>query len=132
MGDLIARLEQAAKGSREFDRLIFDACGGQIKTVAPYGEFGGTAERWTDAEGTRWHPEATYFTTDLNAAVELVPENWTAWEVRSRQRKTAFVAEVSRLGDAPDYDEDEQRELAHASTPALALCAAALKARAHG
>lgn len=64
------------------------------------------------------------YTASLDAAMTLVPDGWTAWELRSRRRMTAFVAEISR-----ECDDDEEAKQGHAATPALALCAAALRAR---
>lgn len=67
------------------------------------------------------------YTTSLDAALTLVPEEWTAWEIRSRRRKTAFVAELSRMVTA----DDESYQIGRSShTPAAALVAACLRARA--
>ena len=70
-----------------------------------------------------------HFTASLDAAMTLVPEGWTAWELRSRRRLTRFTAEISRLCDDIDDADGELIECGNAATPALALCAAALRAR---
>lgn len=67
------------------------------------------------------------YTTSLDAALTLVPEDWTAWELISHAAKTLFSADLSRLttcGAGEDWAHGLGR------TPALALCAAALRARA--
>lgn len=65
------------------------------------------------------------YTSSLDAALTLVPEEWTAWELRSRANKTRFVAEVAKLG----HVHDETTVSGWGDTPAIALCIAALKAR---
>lgn len=75
---------------------------------------------------------APNYTASLDAAMTLVPEEWTAWQLRSRRRKTMFIATLSRLIDDIEAEFDEQEVRGCAATPALALCAAALRARAAG
>jgi hypothetical protein len=60
------------------------------------------------------------YTTDLDAAVRLVPEGY-AWQVGCEIDLTPFARVFGHDVHAADAD---------ASTPALALCAAALRARA--
>jgi len=87
---------------------------------------------WAEYEGPKRHVEAGDYTTSLDAAVALVervpPPEWTAWrlELRSRRRKTAFVAELARLPDDPN--EDEICITAHAKSPAAALVLALVRA----
>ena len=75
--------------------------------------------------GVHW--EVLSYTTSLDAAVTLVPEDWTAWELRSSRAKTRFHAELSRLDNNTELQEYAD---GRAKTPALALCAAALRALA--
>jgi len=65
-------------------------------------------------------------TRSIDAAMMLVPDEWTAWGVRSRRRKTRFVAYLSRLIESDEEDE----VLGHGDTPALAITAACLRAHA--
>lgn len=72
------------------------------------------------------------FTASLDAAMTLVPEGWTYVhvEICARGREGQHCnAEISRFSDA---DEQEHRVMGYAATPALALVAAALRARAKG
>lgn len=61
----------------------------------------------------------------LDAALLLLPVGWTAWEIRSRGAMTLYVAELSRQSEC----EGENFTTGRAVTPALALCAAAIRAR---
>lgn len=85
--------------------------------------------RMVDPDGKMWWaaqmPDPT---ANLDAALTLVPEEWTAWELRSSAKKTRFSADLSRLTEC---DSGEDWTYGRASTPALALCAAALRARAN-
>jgi hypothetical protein len=68
------------------------------------------------------------YSASLDAAMSLVPEGWTYWSVSAERIGTGndgSRAEVSRLVDG-----DEEQCSGHATTPTLALCAAALRARA--
>lgn len=61
----------------------------------------------------------------LEVAMLLVPDGWTAWELRSRGNKTRFSADLSRLTEC---DAGEDSANGSGPTPALALCIAALRA----
>lgn len=74
-----------------------------------------------------WRHAPPSYTTSLDAAVTLVPEQWTAWELRSHQAKTRFSADLSRLTEC---DAGEDWAHGRGATPAAALTAAALRARA--
>lgn len=67
------------------------------------------------------------YTRSLDWAMALVPEEWTAWELRSRRAKTRFVAELSRESDKSDSSSEEFR-LGRGRSAPLAICAAALRA----
>lgn len=89
--------------------------------------------RWSSDEdgqfgGYNLLPRRVWFTRSLDAAVTLVPEKWTAWELRSHAARTRYSADLSRLTECDASQEDWAH--GRASTPALALCAAALRARA--
>jgi hypothetical protein len=118
--ELAAKCEKATEPDRELDCGIAVHFGWRIKS---YGAIGPV---WRNGVSP---PD---YTTSLDAAMTLVPEGWTAWQLRSRRRKTVFVATLSRLVDDIDEEFDEEEVTAHAATPALALCAAALRAQAGG
>lgn len=69
--------------------------------------------------------------TSIDAALALVERvlpGWTAWEIRSRARKTLFVAEISRLTGPLSEHSNEELVSGHASTPSLAVLVALLRA----
>ena len=100
MKDLIAKLEAATEGSGTFDRAIRDALGLSALLVPPDG-------------GDEAHP----YTTSLDAAMKLVPED-RIWSVGKIVRAPGYIAVLDNDGHSHK-----------GSTPALALCIAALKAR---
>lgn len=101
---LIARLKAATGPDRQLDAAIWEA-------IFP-------AEQGTLA------PD---YTTSLDVALTLIPDDWTAWELRSAGRKTRFTAELSQLRE---IDGGGGWVFGRASTPALAMCIAAINARA--
>lgn len=102
---LAERCEKAAGPDREFDAEIAQAIG-----VGPTG--------FAQAKGKHWVTWPAY-TSSLDAALELVPEG-LGW--------TLYSDGYAGVGPITD-DEIPQPEII-AATPALALCAAALRARA--
>ena len=120
---LIAKLEAATEGSREFDAAIF--C-----MIAPGAKLAGevyadackpTEDVWfpQGPRGTLRVPPA--YTSSLDAALTLVPEGWDYCISRGHgEPAAASLSPTMTVGEV----------LATAPTPALALCIAALKARA--
>lgn len=114
MDALIARLEQASYGSRELDYAVLGALEG--KTVP-----GGWAT-YADYEMPSLM-RAPYYTTSLDAALSLIPEDWREWHITKRiGENVAQLTESQGLSIAV-------RGTGIAATPALALCIASLKAR---
>jgi hypothetical protein len=113
LANLIARLEAATGPSRELDMAIF---------ARLYG--------WSDplvgAAVHDFRENGAPYTASIDAALTLLSDDWTAWEIRSRQRKTRFYAELSRLEEPTSLEDFRDGE---GPTPAIALCIAALKAR---
>lgn len=110
---LIAKLEAATEGSRELDWLIFDAV---------YGPAWKDGRWWVDGEKTRWLPLGqTEFSTSLDAALTLVPAGWQWWA--DKTDRSAIWAISPALGVV------EGLQGHHPTSPALALCIAALRAR---
>lgn len=114
---LIAKLESAAEGSRELDEAIAIAVLADFEVDRLVGmsddDPGILTFRYPDgSRGT-----ALRYTTSLDAALSLVPEGWEwclTWE--------GGIASV-------DIGDPMLRMEYAAATPALAMCAAALKAR---
>ena len=121
MKSLIAKLEKAPEGSRELDRSIHEWLM-DPEQVAPF------SSRW-DA--------IPHYTTSLDAARTLVPEEWMVASISEFIRSGGKGSGVMLIRTA-----DAEKELAEianpwdalhrteAATPALALTAASLKARA--
>jgi hypothetical protein len=125
MDDLLARLEMATGPDREPDRLIEETLPGVLRH--PHRDL--VAEGYViSGEGHRYYgPGQGYrappYTESIEAAMSLVPEGW-CWSVRGG----AFTPPSAQL----NYLEDDTRAgevYAEATTPAIALCIAALKAR---
>ena len=133
--DLIAKLEAAPEGSRELDLEITKAVGWCAKSA------------WYDSEGDclQWHEHHDFgsttaaellsdplhhFTTSLDAALTLVPEGLVRWSV-SREITGVGSENPTDWYDAVLSDfYNEFSGQGQSNTPALALCIAALKARA--
>jgi len=107
--DLIARLEKATEGNRELDADILAAL------PAPF-----------SAPGHCQMRIAAHWTTSLDAAMKLVPEGANCHGYDASP--AGVEAYVSRNNVASGH----WLCLGQAATPALALCIAALKARAGG
>lgn len=121
MKELIAKLEQATEGSRELDYAIRAA-------LDPHGRY-----------LTKWEEQAAAarFTASLDAALTLVPEGWsgriylsgTAALWRGAPDLGAVCRSLAR-NETPREPELKITGSADSGSPALALCIAALKARA--
>ena len=108
LASIIARLEAATEGSRELDAAI-------IRAVFGYAD-----------DAPLWH--GLHYTTSLDSALTLVPSGWN-WLVRdgnTARRDSRCFANVTQF-DA--LNEGPAHPTWHLS-PALALCIAALRARA--
>lgn len=128
MSDLVARLEKATGPDRDIDELIAEAVGYKVCSE-------------TQAYGRSWNSPSGYFigaapkfTDSLDAAVTLIPEGW-AWSVHvggcyatgRLLKPRAELAEAVETQFGPAVGIRSQIE---AATPAIAICIAALKARA--
>tara|TARA_Y100001933_G_scaffold90783_1_gene91760 strand:- start:1586 stop:1996 length:411 start_codon:yes stop_codon:yes gene_type:complete len=125
---LAERIEALEGPCREMDREIFKAVGAPLPKAA----FGMDIELQPDPNSAsgfvmpvgelQVRYECPHYTTSLDAAMTLVPEGWGWFKLRT---STGQVwVEVER--------EDGTGMIAfsvHAATPALALCAAALRAQ---
>lgn len=123
MNDLIERIEAASGGSAELDAAIF----------------------WRDADkdvGLAMISGIPPYSTSIDAAMTLVPEGWMfgierAGSYDGSPKDEAWCWPYESNFD-PDWQNGQQgyRDApdgarGFAATPALALCAAALKARAY-
>lgn len=136
IAELADRCEQATGPDRELDVLLaYEA--GLIRGGDGHGYYYGAGnecdyvlERGCDAR-EQDAPELPYFTASLDAAMTLVPEGWGP-ALDSVERGKLPMAELwhheaKHDGGGMPYQE---RAKGVATTLALALCAAALRARA--
>lgn len=134
MSDLIARLEAAEEGSRELDAEIelsrrkFLGIIVGAGWAANYVLDKGPVLGWIwDGKNLTSQLKAPHYTTSIDAALTLVPEGvqW-CWKVERHHDEFSavltFWAGIGEKHSGPFVAGD-------AATPALALCAAALKAR---
>lgn len=118
--DLIAKLEAATEGSREFDLAIWNA----VSKDPPWRFLDERNETITCdryGPGAAGNPVVSLdrFTRSIAAALTLVPPGWQ-WEVRSIPTDEGInhSAEVNWKPEGRQYGQ----------TPAIALCIAALRA----
>ena len=119
MTDLIARLEAAEAGSRELDSRIVYAL-----DLAPHGFWripGVEHGTWAAAGNTTW--VAPHYSTSLDAAMALAERVLPGWEGEIDFGRRGFAC----LHPEQPYPAHLEYN-AEASTPALALCAAILRA----
>lgn len=122
MKDLIERLEKATGPSRELDGALFEIATGKSPyfNTVPYRAGGAPQRKMMSVPA---------YTESIDAALTLVPEGWTVANIGQNDSK-GWWAELRR-GFQTSYDRVELsniglRELG----PAIALCSAALRARA--
>lgn len=82
---------------------------------------------WIKADRFRRFLDAEAWT---DAAFMLIPDNWTAWEMRSHAARSHFSADLSRLSECDAGHEDWAH--GRGMHPALALAEAALRAKEAG
>lgn len=135
MTSLIERLEKASEGSRELDAAIWEAATGEVWSF-PFGE-PDRAGPWVPAHPVfpdiaAWVvvPSITTSVDDALALVERALPGWL-WDVTTITTSFGGQRRPSATVMRPDHPEgDEIDTCGGAATPALALCAAILKAKA--
>lgn len=116
---LIARIEAAQEGSRGLDEAIALHLYPGLEKKRIEDAIVGAEERWYYL-GT--HARIEHYTTSIDAALTLVPDRYWWGMDCAKGMSGAFIYGL--------YDhEDQQIASARAATPALAICAAALRAR---
>lgn len=129
--ELIERLEAASVGSRELDREIMVLIGGaqQVSEAIFYGP-GETVWYCGDYEDSAVDVPLPYVTTSLDAALALaerVLPGWT-WDIAG-PREPITGTDDGRPSAALRLDADRPSlRIGTATTPALALCIAILRA----
>lgn len=117
MQDLIARLEKAVEGSRELDRAIADELG----IFRPKPPTSHDEDFWTE-----------HYTTSIDAALTLVPDRWRPSSINWNDASIGvYLWEWARRLTTGGI-EDPAIRYGAGKTPAIAICCAALRARAAG
>ena len=120
MGDLLKladRVEALDGPDREVDVEVALCTGWENRL--------GAKQEWLKPNGFASTEGPPYFTASLDAAMTLVPDGWL-WEVGN------YAAKGDATVTHPNYNPDTYNGIqvwVEAKTPALALCAAALRAR---
>ena len=132
--ELAERVEALSGPNHEIDSLIGAAVGLKYRILRDGSGRGKGMEWLEDGHGVEtWAPHAPRYTASLDAAMTLVPEGcgWLTGWGQTRPDEPMGGARITRnarfVGYRENYDEIAVGE---AATPALALCAAALRARA--
>jgi hypothetical protein len=113
--DLAERCEKATGPDRELDLEIAIAVWGRPGVLVMRHD----PETNTNREYTHWD-----FTASIDAAMTLVPEGWFFSGLDQCSPSVQVWTEGNKARYSPQLDG------LHAATPALALCAASLRARA--
>ena len=124
--ELIARLEAATDGSEELDQDISAVIVGATLDVQPDGR-----RAWhRDGHWVSIQPVKPY-TTSIDAAVTLVPDvrDWTLTQRLRHPFHGRFTFEATIW---PTKNSEQRPVQGFSFTPDIALCVAALKARADG
>jgi len=135
MQDLIKRIEAASGPDRELDAAIMVAREPNSLRLPKEGDIDEYADpaRSGDVITTRGFAGAVVsapnYTASLDAAIRLIPADW-AWHVSKVDvPDAASSATVWIPSQRTKMLRNERADCHNAATPALALCAAALKAR---
>jgi hypothetical protein len=117
--ELIARLESAAEGSRDFDYRIAQVIGNKWMEGVREGDSPPFAPR---SIADRTIPR---YTTSVDAALTLVPDGWVVANISQNDNRLWWTC-LNR-GYRTSYD--ATAIAGDLATPALAVCVAALRAR---
>lgn len=131
--ELASRVDAGEGPDRELDADIQDAVrlgGYKADRDGCSGRLCGTMTRMaSNGDGVEWKPLPA-FSASLDAAMTLIPENWPEINI-STDAGGKWRADLGRETENGVYENEIQVATAFAATPALALCCAALRARAH-
>jgi hypothetical protein len=117
---LADRCEQAAGPDRELDQDITKLLVPNNATHIYRSRRGWSFFVYDSGKGIEWFENQPY-TVSLDAAVTLVPEGWRWW-VNSSPFGRCWLVANDQIADKAQSEK--------CATPALALCAAALRAKA--
>jgi hypothetical protein len=136
MAELMTKLEQATEGSRELDAEIATAIRymdpkaqewmRRWENIGPMPNWPGRIACWHSDGQVAVHWDVPHYTTSLDAALTLVPEGaeWNLIKLLHPDDMVGYSADVGLPTEVRWFQASAR------TTPALALCIAALKARA--
>jgi hypothetical protein len=127
IGDLLARLSAATKGSRELDAEIYAATSWDAGVLTTE-EWKAVIERYSrdypcDACGSTAYQSCPRYTTSLDAARTIVPKGWR-WIIED------LGDDSFRVSLRQSYEQGLREHSVTGRNPALAMCIIALAA--HG
>lgn len=137
MVDLISLLEQAESGSRELDARIGNLIDFQTPDCQPtfmswkrYGEQFGFDKQVEAASryGSVWHDYLPSWTTSIDDAVTLIPDGWVLEKLGDGA--SGIIGSLAPMYTKCDLTNGKDGARCMAGTRPLAICLAALKARA--
>jgi hypothetical protein len=126
---------EAGEALGGIDSLIGEAVGLRFRTRKTGGGVSKGREWLVDSHGgvETWARHAPAYSTSIDAAMSLVPEGWAVerWQIWPGQPSTLGLYETRVAANGERYRGGGEAIVhASAATPALVLCAAALRARA--
>jgi len=134
---LAARVEAAQGADRELDEAVARATGWDTECGELWWTPAQVAER-RRLKVSRWRHQPVSlpaYTASLDAAASLVPSGWRVsqvgeWDHDTLRTRGPWFAILIPAGKSDDFSWVTKARCNHAATPALALTAAALRARA--
>lgn len=132
---LIEKLEKATEGSRSLNGAIWKAVDPQAASIADCDVRAMGNRDWTKEEADRnaeikLRRLAPPYTTSLDAALTLVPERFSPGVSHNLEQGIWDAWLMGRNGDREEWETIVVADAHHDSSAPLALCIAALKARA--
>ena len=127
MNELIKELEEATEGNRELDIDVALTIKPDHRVHSRHPNVTLVPKKLVDRARRGYYWSVPHYTTSLDAALILVPEDWgldLTLLITARKKEPSI--HMFKYGAGLD---DEKNIFVEASTPALALCIAALKAR---
>lgn len=127
----LEELERATEGSLEIDGKIAEAVGWCFVPAHTLSKAKWLPPDWSDPATDDCFLEPPAFSRSLDAARTLVSDNAAWWEIRKMSSATSPMRGRGMFHARVGNSWGEQGYLVQHNNPALALCAAALKAREH-
>lgn len=127
--ELAVRCEAAMGADRELDAWIETTLLADITKLTVFN----TPAKWVDA-ATRLHWNVNRYTATIDVAMRLIPSGvrltFSEWDDEKHLRpRGPWQAILTKAGSGSSFNDMLGYRCDHAATPALAVCASALRAR---